>query len=139
MQPVPLRLRPGEDLRESLERLLTARGCEAAFVLAGIGSLAAVRLRFAGEAEPSTIDGAVEMLTLSGSLSPTSSHLHMSVAGADGRVLGGHVAHGCIVRTTAEVLVALLPDWSMTRVPDPATGYPELVVQRKAEPRSGGR
>jgi len=131
MQSLPLRLRPGEDLRESLERVLTERGCEGAFVIAGTGSLASTRLRFAGAPDASAIDGAVEILTLSGSLSPAGSHLHMSVAGADGRVLGGHVAHGCIVRTTAEVLVILLPDWSMTRVPDPATGYPELVVRPK--------
>jgi predicted DNA-binding protein with PD1-like motif len=131
MQPLPLRLRPGDDLRESLERVLSERDCDAAFVIAGMGSLASTRLRFAGATDSSTIDGAVEILTLSGTLSPAGSHLHMSVAGADGHVLGGHVAQGCIVRTTAEVLVVLLPDWSMTRVPDSATGYPELVVRPK--------
>ena len=34
-----------------------------------------------------------------------------------------------IVRTTAEVLVLLLTEWSFSRDLDPATGYPELVVQ----------
>ncbi len=33
----------------------------------------------------------------------------------DGRVVGGHAAHGCIVRTTAEVLLALLPAWRFAR------------------------
>jgi predicted DNA-binding protein with PD1-like motif len=48
---------------------------------------------------------------------------------ATGRVLGGHVAYGCIVRTTAEVLIALLPDHRFDREPDPATGFEELVVR----------
>jgi predicted DNA-binding protein with PD1-like motif len=36
---------------------------------------------------------------------------------------------GCSVRTTAEVLVALLPDHRFRREPDRATGYMELVVR----------
>jgi hypothetical protein len=47
-------------------------------------------------------------------------------------VFGGHVAPGCRVRTTAEVLLALLPEWAFTREPDTATGYAELVVKARA-------
>ena len=43
--------------------------------------------------------------------------------------MGGHVTRGCIVRTTAEVLLALLPDWRFDREPDPVTGYRELVAR----------
>lgn len=50
-----------------------------------------------------------------------------------GFVLGGHAAYGCTMRTTAEVLVALLPRWQFSREPDARTGYDELV----ARPRSG--
>ena len=122
---------PGQDLRESLKGALAERGCDAGFVIAGLGSLATTRLRFAGAAEPSTIEGPVEILTLAGTLSGGGAHLHMSVADANGHVVGGHVARGCIVRTTAEVLIVLLPEWTFGREPDPATGYPELVVQPK--------
>jgi len=131
MQSLPLRVMPGQDLRESLEGALAERGCDAGFVIAGLGSLATTRLRFAGAAEPSTIEGPVEILTLAGTLSGGGAHLHMSVADANGHVVGGHVARGCIVRTTAEVLIVLLPEWTFGREPDPATGYPELVVQPK--------
>jgi uncharacterized protein len=55
----------------------------------------------------------------------------MSVADSDGRVMGGHVAQGCIVRTTAEVLLLPLPEWSFTREPDSATGFAELVISRR--------
>jgi predicted DNA-binding protein with PD1-like motif len=58
-------------------------------------------------------------------------HMHGLVADAQGRVWGGHAAYGCIVRTTAEVLLAPLPDWHFTREPDSTTGWSELVVRRR--------
>lgn len=133
LQPWPLRLQPGDDLRRALEAAVAAQGLQAAFVLAGIGSLRPARVRLAGAVEPRQIDADVEILTLSGSVGHDSSHLHLSVSDGDGRVTGGHAAYGCTVRTTAEVLLALLPGWDFTRVPDPATGWVELVVR----PRPG--
>jgi len=65
------------------------------------------------------------------SLSPDGVHIHMSVADGSGRVWGGHMQRGCIVRTTAELLVALLPGWRFGRERDPATGYLELSARRK--------
>lgn len=129
MQTLPLRLTPGQDLRRSLEAAVAARGVDAAFVLAGIGSLASPPLRLAGAADATAIDGDVELLTLSGTIAANGSHLHASVARADGTVLGGHVAYGCLVRTTAEVLLALLPQWQFVRQPEPTTGHAELVVR----------
>ena len=129
MRTLPLRLAPGADLRDALRAVLQAQSVEAAFVIAGIGSLSSAQLRLAGADAPLTLQGDLEVLTLSGSISPDGVHLHASVADATGRVWGGHVAPGCIVRTTAELLLALLPDWRLGRAPDPATGYAELTVQ----------
>jgi len=129
MKLLPLRLLPGEDLRAAMQGVLQAQGCQAAFVLSGIGSLSRTRLRLAGAEDFHTIAGEVEILTLAGSLSPDGVHLHMSVADATGRVFGGHVMAGCGVRTTAEVLLALLPDWQFTRAHDAATGYAELQIK----------
>jgi predicted DNA-binding protein with PD1-like motif len=55
----------------------------------------------------------------------------MALSTASGEVFGGHVAPGCTVRTTAEVLLALLPDWDFSRAPDAVTGYQELVVRAR--------
>ncbi len=129
MQTLPLRLTPGQDLRRALEAAVAGHGAGAAFVLAGIGSLASPHLRLAGAADATSIDGEVELLTLSGSVAAGGSHLHASLARTDGSVVGGHVAYGCTVRTTAEVLLALLPGWDFTREPDAATGYAELVIR----------
>lgn len=126
---VPLRLQPGDDLRRALEAAIAARGCAAAFVVAGIGSLRPAVLRPAGAQQALTHEGDHEILTLSGSVAANGSHLHAALSAADGRVLGGHVAYGSTVRTTAEVLLALLPHWRFTREPDAATGYDELAIR----------
>jgi predicted DNA-binding protein with PD1-like motif len=126
---LPLRLQPGDDLRRALEAAVAAQGATAAFVVAGIGSLRPTMLRPAGAETLLCIEGDVELLTLSGSLAEAGSHLHLSVADAQGRVLGGHAGYGCTVRTTAEVLLALLPEWHFTREADARTGYAELVVR----------
>ena len=119
----PLRLHPGDDLRLKLQAMgLTG------FVMAGIGSLAGAQIRLAGAAGPTAIDGPLEILTLSGSLTPEGVHLHASLSDAAGRVVGGHVCAGCVVLTTAEILVAPLPPGSLGRRFDPATGYTELVI-----------
>ena len=128
MTSLPVRLHPGDDLRRALEAQVTAAGCGAAFVVAGIGSLGTTRIRFAGADEAVTIDGDLEILTMSGSIDPSGSHLHVSVSDATGGVRGGHAGYGCLVRTTAEVLIMLLPDWHFTRRADATTGYAELVV-----------
>jgi predicted DNA-binding protein with PD1-like motif len=135
MDLYPLRLVPGQDLRAALQEFAAAHGAAAAFVLQGIGSLDVARLRFAGTDAPTALHGDLEILTLAGSLSPAGPHLHMSVSDAQGRVTGGHVCAGCTVRTTAEILVALLPAHRFERVHDAATGCAELVVH----PASGQR
>lgn len=129
MQTIVLRIGAGADLRAALAALPAQHGVQAAFVLQGIGSLSVAAIRYAGRPECDVVRGDLEILTLGGSLAPDRPHLHISVSDAAGRVTGGHVGPGCIVRTTAEVLVALLPDLQFTREDDPATGFKELVVR----------
>jgi predicted DNA-binding protein with PD1-like motif len=129
MQTLPIRLTPGQDLRKAIEAAVRSQGCHAAFVLSGIGSLSNAGLRFASDEQPQRLSGDMEILSLSGTVASNGSHLHMALSTATGEVFGGHVAPGCIVRTTAEVLLALLPEWEFAREPDAATGYDELVVR----------
>lgn len=127
----PLRLGPGADLRAAIEAAVAEAwsGPAAAFVLQGIGSLSVAQLRYAGMPSATELRGDLEILTLAGSVAPDGAHLHMSVSDAQGRVYGGHVAAGCVVRTTAELLLALLPGHAFNRETDPASGYKELMVR----------
>lgn len=132
MKVVPLRLQPGEDLRKALEAWTNGQGVQAGWVLSGIGSLSVAPLRLAGQDDLSIFEGDLEILTLAGSLSLDGAHLHISVADSQGAVCGGHLAVGAKVRTTAEVLVALLPACSFRRELDPSTGFRELIIRDQA-------
>ena len=107
MKVVPLRLTPGVDLRLALEAWMGAQQEQAGCVLSAVGSL-------------------------SGTLSPDGAHLHIAVADSSGAVIGGHLCAGSLVRTTAELVVGLLPDWQFSRELDPATGYSELRISPRA-------
>lgn len=142
MKTFPIRLTPGQDLRTALEAAVQSQNCRAAFVLSGIGSLSTAGLRFAGADQPERLTGDMEILSLSGTVAfdggKSSSHLHMALSTASGQVLGGHVAAGCIIRTTAEVLLALLPEWEFAREADAVTGYDELVVRAVSDADARG-
>lgn len=123
-----MRLGPGEDLREALAALPRASGFEAGFVLSAVGSLDPAVLRFAGRAAATVVDGDLEIVALSGTLSPDGPHLHLVVADADGRVSGGHLLAGAKVRTTAEIVIGIATEWRFARRHDPRTGHRELHV-----------
>lgn len=134
MQAHPLRLCPGDDLRGALEDMVRQRQVSAAFVMQGIGSLSVAQLRFAGNESPTELRDDLEILTLAGTLSVDGAHLHMSVADSRGQVFGGHVARGCVVRTTAEILLAILPEHRFSRGYDSGSGFMELVIRSKPLP-----
>ena len=133
-----LRLAPGDDLRGALERtfreLAAEHGIAAACVVSAVGSLARAVLRYADQGQGSETGGPLELLMLTGTLSPDGAHLHASVADENGAVKGGHLLPGCVVRTTAEVVIALLPGWEFRRELDEATGFRELSPRPKLDP-----
>lgn len=128
MKVVPLRLQPGDDLRRSLEAWMGKQQELAGCVISAVGSLSVAQLRFAGASKASTIQGDLEILSLAGTLSPDGAHLHIAISGSSGTVIGGHLCAGSLVRTTAELVIGLLPDWQFQRKLDPATGHAELQI-----------
>ena len=128
MKVVPLRLQPGDDLRRVLEAWMNQQQEQAGCVISAVGSLSLAQLRFAGAAEATTISGDLEILSLAGTLSADGAHLHITIADSTGSVIGGHLCHGSLVRTTAELVLGLLPQWRFRRGLDPATGCAELQI-----------
>lgn len=139
LQTLALRLQPGEDLRATLTKafaeLQASQGTTAACVISAVGSLSRAVLRYADQPNGTLLEEPLELITLSGTLSPDGVHLHASVATAGGEMRGGHVMPGCMVRTTAEIVLAPLPGWVFTREHDARTGFKELV----AKPAGVGR
>jgi hypothetical protein len=129
MQGIPVRLLPGEDLKQRIDRLAWEHGWRAACVITCAGSLANALIRFADDEEITRVPGPLEIISLSGTIASFGgSHLHIAIADADGRVMGGHLKEGSIIRTTAELVVGVLDGYAFHREIDPETGFAELVV-----------
>ena len=119
--------------RQALETWLGHQQEQAGCVISAVGSLSMAQPRFAGASEATTIQGELEILSLSGTLSPYGLHLHIAIAESNGAVIGGHLCPGSLVRTTAELVLGLLPEWQFRRERDPATGYAELAIKAQPE------
>lgn len=87
MKVEPLQLRPGNDLRQALETWMGEQEEQAGCVISAVGTLSVAQLRFAGAAEATTIHGELEILSLSGTLSPDGVHLHIAIADSSGAVM----------------------------------------------------
>ena len=133
MKVVPLRLQPGADLRQALVAWMGEQQEQAGCVISAVGSLSLAQLRFAGATDATVIRGDLEILSLAGTLSPDGAHLHIAIAGSSGAVIGGHLCAGSLVRTTAELVIGLLPEWHFSRKLDLATGYAELQIKAQLE------
>ena len=131
MQTIAARLPPGADLKGELLALAVRERVQADWVLTCVGSLSRARLRLAGGDEHATWQGAFEIVALTGTLSQDGGHLHLAVADHQGRTFGGHLAEGCTVRTTAEVVLGTDDRLVFAREYDPATGYDELVIHER--------
>lgn len=124
-----LRLRPGQDLKVELTRYLETNKLAACAVVTCVGSLTESRIRFADEPGPTLVRGPLEIVTLVGCGGMGRWHLHLTVADNQGKVTGGHLADGSIVRTTAEIVLVELTELEFHRTFDPDSGYQELEVK----------
>lgn len=128
MDAIALRLKPQQDLKAALDAVVCQQNLEAACVITCVGSLTRAVLRLAGEAEATVYEGKFEIVSLTGTLSQSGSHYHMAIADHNGRTLGGHVLEGCLIYTTAEIIIGVLPGLRFRRELDEATGYNELSI-----------
>jgi uncharacterized protein len=108
MHPLPLHLGPGSDLRASLEQLGTQAGASG-FVLGVVGDLSQAAFQCPGQAEPTVLQGHLEIITLQGTVAPQGVHLHLSLSDGECQVWGGHLEHGSLVLRGADLLVGFLP------------------------------
>ncbi len=107
MQPLPLKLAPGSDLRLSLEELAQRDGISG-FVLGVVGNLTKVSFQCPGQAEPTVLEGDLEVITLNGTFSPEGVHLHLSLSDGACQVWGGHLEPGTFVQKGVDLLVGVL-------------------------------
>ena len=134
LQIIAIRLEPGADIRRRLEQIAKESAIKAGVILGAVGSLSTTCLRFAGSDRPTALTGKREILTLSGMLSESGVHLHMSVSDKQGHCVGGHVVYGCEIYTTLELVIGLMSAIAFKRELDVATGFPELAIYAESAP-----
>jgi predicted DNA-binding protein with PD1-like motif len=121
-----VRLMPGQDLKKELIAFCKAQGIQAATLICGVGSLKEAFLRLADAQQGTLYWGPFEIVSLIGTLNGDAAHLHISIADANGQVLGGHLLDGCLIQTTAEIVLLENSRLEFRRENDPATGYHEI-------------
>jgi predicted DNA-binding protein with PD1-like motif len=127
--------KPDQDLKSEILALARREGVQAGAVVTCVGSLTTVKLRLANRSDTTTRTGHFEIVSLVGTVDPAGGHLHLCVTDGDGTAFGGHLVDGCVVYTTAEVVLADLTGLEFRREVDPKYGYKELAVY----PRVNGR
>ncbi len=131
MENYTFRLKPEQDLFDSIESFVKQKNIEAGCVLSGVGSLTHVTLRLANREFHSEYEGHFEIVSITGVVSVHGSHLHISVSDGDGKTIGGHLASGCKIYTTAEIVIAVFTDVIFKRELADDSGYEELVIYTK--------
>jgi len=121
------RLVEDEDLLETINLAAKKSQINVGFFIL-IGTLKRANLGFyrAGKYETIEIDSPLEIVSCLGNVSLKKgepfAHAHISVSDEKGKVLGGHVMHGCIIAATGELILVEATEMKLYRVKDEKTG-----------------
>lgn len=131
MQNYTFRLKPGQDLFDSIDAFVMQEQIEAGCVLSGVGSLTHATLRFANREFYTEYEGYFEIVSITGTVSIHGSHLHVAISDGDGNTIGGHLVSGCKIYTTAEIVLVVFSNVLYKREFANDSGYDELTVYKK--------
>jgi uncharacterized protein len=123
-----IRLKPGADLKKSIQAFVAENKLNAAWISTCAGSLTNYSIRFANQPNASTGEGHFEIVSLTGTLSVNGSHMHISISDSTGKTIGGHLAEGCIIYTTAEIVIQSTDELVFKREKDGTTAWEELQI-----------
>lgn len=121
------RLQKGDDLKLSIEKYVKEHYIKAGVIVSAVGCLYKSVIRNAGGKDLITVEKDVEIVSITGTLSLDGCHIHISVSDEDLRTYGGHLKDGCLVNTTAEIVLLEFENFVFKREMDNKTGYKELV------------
>jgi hypothetical protein len=126
-----LRLKPGQDLKKSIQQFVNDKDIKAGWMATCVGSLTQYQIRFANQPSGNMDRGYFEIVSLTGTVSTNGSHIHISLSDSSGATLGGHLMDGCIVYTTAEIIIQEATNLVFTREEDGTTEWEELQVKER--------
>jgi len=124
------RLKPGQDLRMEIQKLVNEKQIKAGWISTCAGSLTNYNIRFANQPGSSNGSGHFEIVSLTGTVSVNGSHLHISISDSTGKTIGGHLSEGNIVYTTAEIVITSTDELEFKREKDGTTEWEELQIRQ---------
>lgn len=131
MKEHAFRLTKGQDLKIELEKYVKENNIKAGVIISCVGCLYEAVIRNAGGKDCIKLKKDLEIVSSTGTFSSNGCHIHISVSDEGLHTYGGHLKEGCLVNTTAEIVILELEDYVFTREMEEATGYKELIIKRK--------
>ncbi len=123
------RLKPGQDLKQEIQKLVAEKQIKAGWISTCVGSLTNYNIRFANQPEGAQDSGHFEIVSLTGTVSVNGSHIHISISDSTGKTIGGHLMDGCKIYTTAEIVIGSSDSFTFKREKDGTTPWEELQVE----------
>jgi len=133
MRVYAFRLKPKDDLKKSILAFAEEKKINAGSIVTCVGSLEQFNIRFANQKKGELRKGFFEIVSLTGTFSNSSCHLHISLSDNTGVTLGGHLLDDNIIYTTAEIVILDLIDLKFARDLDSTYGFKELVITNRNE------
>ncbi len=122
------RLKPGQDLKKEIQQFVKDKNIQAGWISTTVGSLRQYNIRFANQPNGAMDSGHFEIVSLTGTVSTNGSHIHISISDSTGKTIGGHLLDGCIIYTTAEIVLSTSDEFIFERKNDGTTPWEELQV-----------
>ncbi|MEG1775756.1 MAG: DNA-binding protein [Clostridia bacterium] len=122
------RLHRGDDLYLSIAGYAREHAISAGYIACCVGCVSRARVRDASGITLRDIAQEMEIVSVTGTVSAARCHLHIALSKEDLSTVGGHLTEGCLVNTTAEVVLCELENFVFSKEYDAQTGYDELAI-----------
>lgn len=129
MKTHAFRLTKGQDLKQEIVKYCKENKIYAGYIACCVGCVDELNIRLAGGELFFKDKNDYEIVSITGTLSKDGVHIHASFSDITGKTIGGHLSDGCIINTTAEIILHEL-DTMFTREYDASTGYKEIVMSK---------
>ncbi len=107
METLVFCVRPGQDLKNSLDAMARDRDLKAACILSCVGRLRQAVLRFANQPQVTAVEGEFEIVSLVGMFSIRGGPCRITISDGQGCTLCGQLMEGCLISTTARIEIGV--------------------------------
>lgn len=126
-----IKIEKGEDVKKSIMEVVSSGQIKAGSVLWAVGMIQKMEIGYFNgkEYEKEIYDGPLEVVSFHGSIAENDPelHIHISVAGKDHSVVGGHLFSG-LANPLLEVHLSRSEGFGMKRVYNPGSTLKELEL-----------